>query len=132
MANLNTLAIMGRLTADPELKATSTGKKVVRFNIAVDGYGERADFFRVNAWDNTAEFISKYFRKGSMIAISGNLTTTTYQTEDGNDRTLVIINAQRAHFAGSKANDTPEAGKPENKPVEAEWTTPGNEDDLPF
>lgn len=136
MAYLNNISIMGRLTADPELKSTQSGKHVVSFNIAVDGYGERTDFFRATAWDKTADIICKYFRKGAMIVLDGNLTNNNYTANDGTERKTTEINIHNAYFCGSKANDTPNAEKPENKPVEAEWTTPdnepGNEDDLPF
>ena len=76
---INVVAIMGRLTYDPELRTTPTGVSVVRFQVAVDrnfqraGEERKADFIDVTAWRQTAEFVSKYFRKGSMIAVEGSI-----------------------------------------------------------
>ena len=82
---LNVVAIMGRLVADPELRTTPNGVNVVSFRIACDrnfaraGEQRQADFLDVVAWRQTAEFVSKYFQKGSLIAIDGSLQTRQYQ-----------------------------------------------------
>lgn len=88
---MNRIILIGRLTADPELKTTSTGKSVVSFTIAVDKKfkpqdGPTADFFRVSAWDKTAEFVGNYLTKGRLVAVDGRAEQRKYQDKDGNNR----------------------------------------------
>ena len=105
---LNVVAIMGRLAADPQLRQTTTGKNVASFRIACDR-GRRdangqsqADWLDVVAWDRTAEFVCKYFQKGSLIAIDGRLQSRSYQDKNGNNRTAFEIVANNINFAGPK------------------------------
>lgn len=101
---MNTVNIMGRLTRDAEIRATQTGKSVASFTIAVDsGYGEKktANFIPCVAWEKTAEFISKYFGKGDMIAITGELRSRSYE-KDGQKRTAVEILVSNVDFCGGK------------------------------
>lgn len=101
---MNNVCIMGRLTRDAELRATQTGKSVASFTIAVDsGYGEKktANFIPCVAWEKTAEFISKYFGKGDMIAITGELRSRSYE-KDGQKRTVVEILVSNVDFCGGK------------------------------
>ena len=105
---LNVVAIMGRLAADPQLRQTTTGKNVASFRIACDR-GRRdangqsqADWLDVVAWDRTAEFVCKYFQKGSLIAIDGRLQSRQYQDKNGNNRTAVEVVANNISFAGPK------------------------------
>lgn len=106
---LNVVAIQGRLTHDPELKTTQNGINVCSFRIAVDrsftrqGEERKADFIDVTAWRQTAEFVCKYFQKGSMIAIEGSLQTRQYQDQQGSNRTVVEIVANNVSFCGGKA-----------------------------
>ena len=105
---LNIVVIMGRLTADPELKTTNSGISVTSFSVAVDRNfakdGNReTDFINVVASRFTAEFICKYFRKGQMIAINGSLQQRSYTDKDGNKRTVYEVVADNANFCGSKA-----------------------------
>lgn len=94
---LNCAIIMGRLTAAPELKTTPGGVSVTSFRVAVDrnfvrnGEERQADFIDVVAWRHTAEFICRYFRKGSMIALQGSIQTSNYEDRQGNKRTAVEI-----------------------------------------
>ena len=110
---LNVVAIMGRLVADPELRTTQQGTNVCTFRIACErsyskpGEQRQADFVDIVAWGKTAEFICKFFQKGSMIAVDGNLQTRNYQDKQGNKRTAVEVVANNISFAGAKA-----AGKP--------------------
>ena len=105
---LNNAVIMGRLVADPELRTTGNGISVLSFTVAVDrgfvrqGEERQADFIDVIAWRQTAEFISKYFRKGSMIAVQGHIQTRTYEDKNGNKRKAVEIVADNVSFCGSK------------------------------
>lgn len=106
---LNCAIIMGRLTADPELKTTQSGISVTSFSVAVDrsytpkGQEKQTDFINVVAWRQTAEFVTRYFHKGSMIAIEGSIQTRKYQDRNGNNRTAVEIVANNVSFCGSKA-----------------------------
>lgn len=106
---INTVALMGRLTYDPELKSTPSGVSVIRFQVACDrnyqksGEDRQADFIDCVAWRQTAEFISRYFRKGSMIAVEGSIQTSNYTDKDGNKRKQVEVVANNVSFCGSKA-----------------------------
>lgn len=107
---LNVVVIMGRLARDPELRQTTTGKSVASFRIACDrgrkdANGQsQADWLDVVAWDRTAEFICKYFQKGSLIVIDGRLQTRQYQDKNGQNRTAVEIVANNINFAGPKSS----------------------------
>ena len=106
---LNNAVIMGRLVADPELRTTGSGISVTSFTVAVDrryarsGEERQTDFIDVIAWRQNAEFISKFFRKGSMIAIQGYIQTRTYEDKNGNKRKAVEVVVDNASFCGSKA-----------------------------
>lgn len=111
---MNSVQILGRLTSDPELRQTQSGVATCRFTIAVDrGFknkqGEReSDFISCIAWKNTAEFISKYWSKGKMIAIDGSLRTGSYQDKNHSDVThyTTDVNVNQAYFCGDKAERT--------------------------
>ena len=106
MSNLNVVALTGRLTADPELRHTQSDIAVCSFTIAVDGIKKDspADFIDCTAWRQTAEFVSRYFDKGSMIAIQGHLHTDTFTDKDGNKRKKTEVVADNVSFCGSKGN----------------------------
>ena len=112
---LNVVAIMGRLVADPELRTTPAGHSVCSFRIACDrsyvqqGQQRQADFIDIVAWRQQADFVSKYFQKGSMIAIDGSLQTRKYQDKNGNNRTAVEVVANNISFAGAKRQDSQSA-----------------------
>lgn len=130
MADMNTVSVMGRLTADVELKTTPSGKSVATFSVANDaGYGDnqRTNFFRCVAWDKNAEFIERYFRKGNRIAITGELAQRTYTDKSGNKREAVEIIVRNAHFCESKGNSSPAPA-----PAPAAYTAIDDDDDLPF
>ena len=111
--NLNKVVLCGRLTADPELKQTTSGIAVVSFTLAVnrrfqaksaDGTQtqQQADFISVVAWRQTAEFISRYFRKGSALCITGSIQTRTWQDQQGQKRYATEVVADEAMFVDSK------------------------------
>ncbi len=106
---INSVIIMGRLTYDPELRTTPNGISVVRFQVACDrnfsrsGEDKKTDFTDVTAWRQTAEFVSRYFRKGSMIAVEGSIQTDNFTDKDGNKRKSVQVVANNVSFCGSKA-----------------------------
>lgn len=119
---LNEVTIMGRLTKDTELRYTQSGKAVSSFSIACDrDIGDKqADFINCTAWGKTAEFISKYFKKGSMIIVSGRLQQRSWEDRDGNKRTAHEVNVGTVHFG--------EAKKSESKFVEVDE----DDSDIPF
>lgn len=146
---LNSIIVMGRLTADPELKTTQNGVSVTRFTVAVErpyqksGQEREADFIPCVAWRNAAEFITKYFHKGSMIAVQGSLTTNKYTDKSGQNRTGYEILVDHAHFTGEKK--TAESGAQSEPAVSAPpkatpapsysgnaYTQVEMDDDLPF
>lgn len=108
---LNQITIMGRLVRDPELRFTAAGKPVANFNVAVerdfinDGQRE-ADFIEVVAWNTVGEFVSKYFRKGSMIAVVGRLQSRKWEDSSGNKRTSWEVKADSVYFADSKKSES--------------------------
>ena len=118
---LNVVAILGRLVADPELRTTQKGTNVCTFRIARErsytpkGQQCQADFVDIVAWGKTAEFICKFFQKGSLIAIEGSLQSRQYQDKNGNNRTAVEVVANNISFAGAKTADKPTAASYEQQ-----------------
>lgn len=140
---LNCAILMGRLVADPELKTTTNGVSVSSFRIAVDrayqkqGEERQADFIDIVAWRQTADFVSRYFRKGSMIALQGSIQTRNYEDKQGNKRTAVEVVADNVSFCGSKAesgtqNDFPPIANTAKPAAKVEFEEIDDDDDLPF
>lgn len=106
---LNVVAIQGRLVADPELRTTPQGTSVCRFRIACErsfarqGEQRQADFIDIVAWRSTAEFVCKYFSKGSMILVEGRIQTRQYQDKNGSNRTAFEVVAGGVSFGGKSA-----------------------------
>ena len=115
--NLNMVMLGGRLTADPELRTTPSGISVTSFTIAVnrryakEGEEKNADFFNVTAWRQTAEFICKFFRKGSSICVRGSIENRTWTDEQGIKRFGTNIVADEAFFVDAKG-EAPAAAQP--------------------
>lgn len=104
---MNLVCIDGRLTRDPELKMTeSSNKKVIRFSVANRRDEEHSDFINCVAWENNAEFICKYFRKGDGINLTGELRQNTYQDKDGNNRSELFVSIRQAGFPLQKPKDS--------------------------
>ena len=108
--NLNKVILCGRLCADPELKQTQNNVSVVSFTLAVNRRyqsrdaqtGPQADFISVVAWRQTAEFIARYFRKGSAICVTGSIQTRTWQDAQGQKRYATEVVVDEAMFVDSK------------------------------
>lgn len=133
---LNRTVVMGRLTADPELKYTQSGVSVTSFTLAVDrNYsqnGERlTDFFKCVAWRNSAEFISKYFQKGKLMVAEGEMQSRSWENSEGKKVTVWELIVSNAYFGGDKSESSYETVKTESS---EEFTEVGNaeDDDLPF
>ena len=110
---LNKVILMGRLTRDPELRHTQADIPVASFSLAVDrGFSRRdesqqnVDFINIVAWRNTAEFVSKWFSKGQLVAVSGRLQVRSYKDRDGNNRTATEVVADEVFFAESKRDSS--------------------------
>ena len=149
--NMNKVILGGRLTQDPELKTTASGVSVVSFTVAINrnfkgknGEAPQADFLNVTAWRQTAEFITRYFRKASSICVVGSIQTRSWTDQNGQKRFATEIVADEAYFVDAKsempgAKETPKEGDtyiPEAYQVTAE-TTPKFEElddgqELPF
>ena len=156
---LNVVALLGRLVAEPELRHTPSGVATCTFRIAVDRIyskdGERkADFIDIVTWRKTAEFVCKYFCKGSLIAVNGSLQTRSYEDKNGNRRTAYEVAADNVHkvnwnevpregplggFAGEKtsggegkASFTPAAGNVDIKDGPDDFAVIDSDEDLPF
>lgn len=142
---INTITLMGRLTADPELRTTPNGRSVTSFSIAVDrGYarpGEerQTDFINIVAWQQQAEFVCRYFKKGSMIALTGSLQTRSYEDKNGNKRTAYDVVGREFSFCGSKAETGTTGGNMPSQAAPAYQTARAadfeeipDDEDLPF
>lgn len=136
---INTAILTGRLTANPELKTTPSGVYVTTFSIAVNrpkfkDKEQETDFINIVAWRQTAEFISKYFVKGSAIGIEGSIQTRKYTDKNGKNRVAFEVVANQVHFIESKRN-----GEQENDSTAAttsadttDYSDFPADDDLPF
>ena len=111
---MNRIIIKGRIAREIEVRQTQTGKSVGSFSVAVDkGFGENksADFFRVQAWEKTADFVAKYFSKGKEILIEGRMESREYE-KDGQKNLVWELIAERVEFCGGARESAPPAGQP--------------------
>lgn len=115
---INRVVLVGRLTRDPEMRSTGTGKTVCDFSIAVnkkykpqDGSPD-ADFFRVTAWDKTAEYVGNYLAKGRLVAVDGRLQSRKYTANDGSSREAVEVVADSVQGLDRPRDDAAGAGAP--------------------
>lgn len=130
---MNKVLLLGRLTKDPELRATPSGVSVTSFTVAVNRRFKKdeTDFINCIAWRNTAEFISKYFGKGSMIAIVGSIQTGSYE-KDGQKHYTTDINVEEAYFAGSKPEASQSSEEQTEFNIDDSFMPMPGDDDLPF
>lgn len=111
---INNVVLLGRFTADPELRKTPSDKSVCTFSIACErdfkfNNQKVVDYITCTAWNTTAEFVSKYFSKGSMIGITGNLYSRTFDTKEGHKRTVMEVNVLNVYFCESKKKSAADA-----------------------
>ncbi len=133
--NINKVILGGRLTADPELKQTPQGVSVTSFSIAVNRRGKDAqtDFINCAAWRQTADFICRFFKKGSSICISGSVQTRTWNDQQNNKRYATEIIADEAFFVDGKSdNSASEQGAPTFSAAQANFEEIEQDEDLPF
>lgn len=134
---MNRVILMGRLTADPELRTTPQGTSVSRFTIAVDRRfakegQQQADFITCVAWRQTAEFICQYFVKGRMIAVEGQLQSRSWDGEDGKRQYATEVIVDNAFFTGEKTTEVSANNAPIADTQWADLGTIDDESDLPY
>lgn len=143
---INRVVIIGRITRDLELKKTNTGRAVISFtvacdNVAKDANGNKtASFIPVTAWNQPAEFLAKYAKKGSLVAVEGRLSQRTYQRKDGTNASVLEVIADTVNLLDSKSNgnstnsNIDNSGYEEDKPSNADNDLIADlaDDDLPF
>lgn len=144
---LNKTILMGRLTADPELRKTQNGTSVTSFTLAVNRYAkqgeqQQADFIDIVAWSATADFVCKWFRKGMQVAVAGRLQTRMWEDKQGNKRKAVEVVAEEVHFAEPKRENSGNQNYgnqgynapsfPAGVPVEFDMAEVDDDGDLPF
>lgn len=139
----NLVVLTGRLTHDPELKYTPNNVPVTSFSIAVErrhkqGEERQSDFINIVAWRSSAEFVSKYFQKGSMIGIEGAIQTRKYTDKEGKNRTAFEVVANNIQFVEPKRDRNDIQDNTEDLPsfignaTQGEITEISDDDDLPF
>lgn len=135
---MNTICITGRLTRDPEMKTTTTGKSVMNIDLAVKrpGVKDTTDFLTVVLWEKKADYVQSYGHKGDMVEVSGCLTTRKWQDKDGNNRTAYEILANAVSFCGSRSDGQAGTDTPPIVAFENHMRSNGVDfvvdDDLPF
>jgi single-strand DNA-binding protein len=139
MASFNKAILMGRLTADPELKQTPSGVTVTSFSLAVDRKVKDApcDFITIVAWRQTAEFICKYFKKGQAMLVCGEIQTRSWKDSQGNKRTATEVVASEVNFCEAKNNSEGNSLPQYQNGSQGKFKPPAFEDlktdeDLPF
>lgn len=141
--NLNLWVGSGRLVRDPELRTTTSGISVTSFTVAIDrrykkGDEKASDFIDCVAWREKADFIAKYFAKGTAICVQGEIQTRTYEDNHGNKRKAVEINVEEANFVESKNSSqqtdqpNPPAAPSPSAPQQMSFENIVDDDDLPF
>lgn len=127
---MNKLTIIGNVTRDPETRTTSNGKNVCSFTVAVNSRkSEKADFFRVSAWDKKAELCQQYLAKGRKVAVMGPVSVSVYQSNSGETRADMNVNADEVEFLSRGENGSGETEAP--APAKG-YTDVTNDEDLPF
>jgi single-strand DNA-binding protein len=135
---LNVVALNGRLTADPELRHTNSDIPVTSFTLAVDrsyqkqGQNRQADFIDVVCWRNTAEFASRYFKKGQLVAVEGSIQTRSYTDNQGNKRKAFEIVANNVHFAEPRRDSGGQPSIDVSPGDNGDFVEIDGDDDLPF
>ena len=141
---LNKVILQGRLVVDPDLRSTPNGTSVTSFRIAVNRNYNRdlTDWIDIVAWRQTAEFVTRYFQKGSMIIVEGSIQTRNYEDKNGNKRTAVEVVSDQVYFCESKNKERQQSSFPvPNEPKQESFSIDNPDDyeeldpddgDLPF
>lgn len=135
---LNTVVLMGRFTKDLEIKQTNSGKKVINFCLAVErnratkDEEKKSDFIDCIAWENTAEFICTYFKKGDPIIVQGRLETNQYEDKQGNKRKTVYVLVNNVNFCAFKKDENSQNKEQVQTSKENDTDYLSSDEDLPF
>ena len=135
---MNKVILMGRLTADPDLKTTPSGTSVTSFSLAIDrkyakqGEERKTDFINIVAWRQRAEFICKYFSKGQLIALDGSIETRSYVDKNGNNRTAFEVVVENAYFTGDKRSSQQSGNENAYSSYTDDYSEMPIDGDLPF
>lgn len=138
MRDINEVFLIGRLTKDPEIKMTQSGKDCLMFNLAVNRNDDEANFIRCVAFEKTAQNINQYLHKGDRLAITGTLTSRNYENQNGQRVFITEVLVRQTQFLNSKSsNNQSNNGYQANnyqvsQPTSNQQTTTFNDDDLPF
>ena len=127
---MNKIILMGRLTKDVEVRYTQSNTPVASFSLAVNrrmSKEKETDFINIIAWNKTAEFCQKFFKKGQQVAVIGRLQTRNYEKEDGTKVYITEVVAEETYFADSKKEESQTQNELPN-----EFFAPANGDDLPW
>ncbi len=129
---MNKVILMGRLTADPDMRQTPNGVMVANFTIAVDRRfaKDETDFIRCQAWRKTAEHIKRWFIKGSMIAVVGSIQTRSWDGQDGKRQYATEVVVDEAYFTGEKHEAQPQTSEGYNQPDKFSQIPSGGFDDF--
>ena len=137
--NFNKVTLGGRLTADPALKTTPSGVSVTTFTIAInrrfggkDGEEPQVDLINVTAWRSVAEFITRYFRKGSSLCVVGSIQTRSWTDQSGQKRFATEVLAEEAYFVDAKADTRMPGGEEEPAQAAPKFEEIGEHEDFPF
>ncbi len=134
----NKIILMGRIANDLELKTTPNGVNVCAFRVAVDrrfqgGDEKKTDFFNIVAWRSTAEFVTRYFAKGRMILVEGEMQTRPYTDKNGNNATWYEVNAERISFTGEKKQEDAAGTAAPPRDTGSDYASAADsDDDYPF
>lgn len=132
---MNYVCLMGRITKDLEPKATQSGKHYVTFTLAVNRQTRepQTDFISCVAWEKTADMLCKWFGKGRLVLVEGNIQVRSWDAQDGTKRYATDVIVNRVHFTGEKKQEADsETPLPGMNPEYSDFVEIGNEDDLPF
>lgn len=137
---INNLVLVGRLTKDPEGRQTQSGVSYANFTVAVErsysgeGKERETDFIDCRAWRGAAEFVTKWFKKGSWIGVEGELQTSNYEAQDGSKRKAVYCQVRQISFVGAAQKDGTgqQAPKPAADPAPVDGFARMTDDDIPF
>ena len=139
---MNSINLVGRLTTDPELKQTNSGKSVCSFTLAVSRprVKDTTDFINCNVWNQSAEYLTSYGHKGNLVAVTGVLTSRKYDDKDGNHRTAFevvcdIVSICESKDKGQGGITTTPTAKPQNYGIvepSVQFEEISNDDELPF
>lgn len=131
---LNRITLMGRLTADPDVRAVKGDMNVATFTLACDrdGRDKETDFISCVAWRGTADFVSKYFSKGQAAVVDGRLQTRSYTDKDGKNRKTFDVVVNSIYFADSKRKDSGTTVYSQSREQSREFEEVDDDEDLPF